>query len=462
MARAERVDVVVVGAGLAGLTAARELAAAGARVRVLEARDRVGGRTLNHDLGNGEVVEAGGQFVGPTQGHVLGLAEELGVETFPAYAEGQTVYVHGDRSKRFGGDIPPDLLALPDVGVMMARLRRVAGSIDLAEPWRSPNAAELDHMTTQTWARRLSLGRGGLELLEVLLGSAYGTTAAEASALFTAWYVAGAGDEHHPGTLDRMIGVTGGAQESRFVGGSQLLSLRMAEELGDAVVLGTPVRRISQARGGVEVRADGRTWQADRVVVTVPPHLVERIDFEPLLPAQQAALFGRMTFGTLMKCEAVYERPFWREDGLSGQGVFRGRTGPVCSMFDNSPPSGEPGILMGFVGAAQWKAWSGRPDRERRGAVLRSFAKVVGPRALEPVDYFEKDWTQEPWTRGGPTSVLAPGVLTELGRWRDVPHGRVHWAGAEHADHWNGFMDGAVRSGTDVAARIIGQEDSHE
>lgn len=450
----ERVDVVVVGAGLAGLVAARTLSAAGATVRVVEARDRVGGRTLNHDLGDGEVVEAGGQFVGPTQNHVLALARELGIDTFPAYDAGDTVYVHGARAKRFSGDIPPDYLALPDTGLMMARLDRLSRRIDLARPWDSPDAARLDSMTTESWARKVSLSRGGLDLLEILLGSAYGTSAAEASALFTLWYVAGAGDEDHPGTLDRMIGVAGGAQESRFVGGSQLLSLRMAEQLGDAVVLDAPVRAITQDRDGVVVRSDRQSWQADQVVMAVPPHLVQQIDFDPLVPAQQAALFQRMSFGTLMKCEAVYEKPFWREHGLSGQGVFRGQSSPVCSMFDNSPHLGSRGVLMGFVGARQWKAWSTRPERERRGAVLRSFAKVVGPEALEPVDYFEQDWTQEAWTRGGPTSVLAPGVLTELGRWRDVPHGRVHWAGAEHADHWNGFMDGAVRSGKDAADTI--------
>lgn len=451
-----RVDVVVVGAGLAGLTAARDLARGGRSVVVLEARDRVGGRTLNHDLGTGEVVEAGGQFVGPTQGRVLALARDLGVATFPAHDVGDSVYVHGERVRRFSGDVPPDPVALPDLALLMARISRHAARIDLAAPWTSPDAAALDAQTTATWARRVALGRGGLELLEALLGSAYGTTAAEASALFTLWYVAGAGDETHPGSLDRMIGVRGGAQESRFVGGSQRLAELLAAELGDAVRLGSPVRRVVQRGGGVTVSCDDLVVEADDVVVAVPPPLVGAIDFEPLLPAPQAALFQRMAFGTLMKCEAVYAEPFWRAEGLSGQGVFRGAADPICSMFDNTPPSGAPGVLMGFLGARQWKRWAARPAHERRGAVLRSFAKVVGPRALEPVDFVEQDWTSEEWTRGGPTSVLAPGVLTGLGRWRDVPHGRVHWAGAEHADHWCGYLDGAVRSGQDAAAALLG------
>jgi monoamine oxidase len=155
-----------------------------------------------------------------------------------------------------------------------------------------------------------------------------------------------------------------------------------------------------------------------------------------------------------MKCEAVYDEPFWRADGLSGMGVLRDGS-PIRSMFDNTPPSGGPGILMGFLGGAEWRRWAHRPDRERRGAVLRCFAKVVGPRAYDTRDYLEKDWTSDPWTLGGPTSVAAPGVLTDLGPWLGQPHGRVHWAGAELSPYWNGFMDGAVRSGETAAKEVL-------
>jgi monoamine oxidase len=450
----ETLDVIVVGAGLAGLTAARALHAAGRRVRVLEARDRVGGRTLNHRLPDGQVVEAGGQFVGPTQDRIVDLAASVGVTTFPAHDVGDSVYVHGETTRRFGGDIPPDLPALPDIAVATRRVAHAVRSIDLDEPWESPDADALDAQTFETWLRRTAVGTGGVELIDTLLGSAFGASASEASALFGLTYVAGAGDEDHPGTLDRMIGVAGGAQESRFVGGSQEISIRLADELDGRVTLNAPVRRIEQDASSVTVTSDAGTWTATQVIVAIPPHLAPAIDWAPVLPPQQDALFRRMTFGTLMKCEAVYDRPFWRDAGLSGQGVFRGVSGPVCSMFDNTPDSGSPGVLMGFVGSRQWRRWAPLSRRERGGAVLRAFEKVVGPAALSPVDYFEQDWTTEAFTRGGPASVLGPGVLTTLGRWRDVPHGRVHFAGAEHVDLWNGYMDGAVRSGRDVAAAV--------
>ncbi|MGW4059407.1 flavin monoamine oxidase family protein [Amycolatopsis sp. NPDC004747] len=448
-----RTDVVVVGAGLAGLTTARALTAAGRDVVVLEARDRVGGRTVNHDLGDGRVVEAGGQFVGPTQDHVLALAKQVGVGTFPAYDRGDAVYVSGTRTRRYGGDIPPDLLALPDLGVAMRRIDQLVGEIPLDAPWRAPKARQWDGMTFEGWIRRTTAGSGALDLVNVLLGSAYGGSAADASLLYSLWYVAAFGNEVTPGTLQRGFAVAGGAQESRFAGGSQLISTRVAEELDGRVVLGAPVRAIEQDGSEVIVKSDVDTWRARHVVVAVPPVLATRIDWRPLLPPQQDALFSRMTFGALMKCEAVYPEPFWRADGLSGQGVFR-RGSTICSMFDNTPPDGGPGVLMGFLGGPQWHAWAARPPRERRAAVLRAFATVAGKDALRPVDYFEQDWTGEEWTRGGPTSVVGPGVLTGLGHWRDRPFGRVHWAGAEHADHWNGYMDGAVRSG-ETAARAV-------
>ena len=452
-----RADIVVVGAGLAGLTAARLLTAQGRDVIVLEARERVGGRTLNHDLGDGKIVEAGGQFVGPTQDHILALAEEVGVKTFPSYAKGSSVYVGGQGPRRYNSEIPPDLLSLPDLAVTTLRIQQLVKKVPLDAPWQAAKARQWDNMTLESWIRGTTVGTGALDLVNVFLGSAYGADAANASLLFSLHYFAGFGNETTPGTLDRGLSVTGGAQESRFEGGSQLISQRLSEELDGRVVLNAPVRAIEQDGDTVTVRSDADTWRARQVVVAIPPVLAARISWQPLLPAQQDALFSRMTFGGLMKCEAVYPEPFWRADGLNGQGVFRNPS-PICSMFDNTPPDGGPGVLMGFLGGPQWHTWAHRPARERRAAALRAFATVVGRDALTPVEYFEQDWTSEAWTRGGPTAVLPPGVLTELGPWRDRSFGRVHWAGAEHSDYWNGYMDGAVRSGKNAVRAVLDHE----
>ncbi|MFF3967123.1 flavin monoamine oxidase family protein [Streptomyces griseorubiginosus] len=449
-------DVVVIGAGLAGLSAARDLVAAGKSVAVLEARDRVGGRLLNHDLGDGQVTEIGGQFVGPTQDRILALAKDVGVETYRAEVPGENVYVHDGRAKRFSGHTPPDLLALPDMGIALARIGKAAARIDPAAPWKAPNALELDGMTYETWLRKAEITGGGVDLVNIFLNSAYGGEARDASALFSLWYVATFGDETHPGTMERGTGTTGGAQDSRFVGGSQLVAQRLAVELDGRVHLSAPVRRVTQDSNGVTVVSDAGEWHAEQVIVAIPPLLASRIVWDPLLPPQQDQLFQRLPFGTLTKCVAVYDKPFWRAEGLSGMGLLRGGS-PIREMFDNTPQDGGPGVLMGFLGGKEWRKWAHRPARERRGAVLRSFAQVVGERAFETLDYVEQDWTAEQWTQGGPTSIAAPGVLTSYGEWMGRAFGRVHWAGAEFSPYWNGFMDGAVRSGQDAAAELLAQ-----
>jgi monoamine oxidase len=448
-------DVVVIGAGLAGLTAARELVAAGLSVAVLEARDRVGGRLLNHDLGDGQVTEIGGQFVGPTQDHILALAKDVGVAAYRATVPGESVYVHGGTAKRFSGSTPPDPLALPDMGIALARIAKAVGKVDPKAPWQAPDARALDGMTYETWLRKAEITGAAVDLVNIFLNSAYGGEARDASALFSLWYVSTFGDETHPGTMERGTGTEGGAQESRFVGGSQLVAQRLAVELDGRVRLSAPVRRISQDSTGVTVVSDAGDWRARRVIVAVPPLLASRIVWDPLLPPQQDQLFQRLPFGTLMKCVAVYDKPFWRAEGLSGMGLLRDGS-PIREMFDNTPPDGGPGVLMGFLGGREWRKWAHRPARERRGAVLRCFAQVVGERAFDTVDYVEQDWTAEQWTQGGPSSVAAPGVLTAYGEWMGRSFGRVHWAGSEFSPYWTGFMDGAVRSGKQAATELLG------
>jgi monoamine oxidase len=450
--RPQRVDVVVVGAGLAGLTTARRLVAAGHSVVVLEARDRVGGRTLNHDLGGGHAVEVGGQFVGPTQDHILALAEEVGAKPYKSTLPGENVYYADGIRRTYSGDIPPDPIALPDLALTIERLNRMSRSVPVDAPWAAADAVEYDSQTLHSWLRGNNVLPRARELVNVFLSSAYGGEASDASLLFTLYYIACFGNERNPGTLERGIGQEGGAQDSRFHGGSQLVSIRMAEQLDGRVVLNAPVRRIDQDDTGATVYSDAGTWRAARVVVAVPPPLAAKIDWAPVLPVQHQTLFGRLPLGTLMKVEAVYQRPFWRDAGLTGMAV--NLEGPVRSMFDNTPPSdGAPGVLMGFVGGHAWREYRDKPA-ERRKAALANFATTVGDRALSPVDYFEQDWTREPWTLGGPVSVANCGTVSDFGAAIRQPFKRVHWAGTETAIYWNGYMDGAVSSGKRAAAEV--------
>jgi monoamine oxidase len=454
---ATAVDVVVVGAGLAGLTTARRLVAAGRSVAVLEARDRVGGRTLNHDLGGGDVTEAGGQYVGPTQNHVLALCAELRVATYPGYHAGDNVYVADGRAKRYTGDIPPDLLALPDLAQMLLRLDAMAKDFPVDAPWTYKDAEKLDGMTAETWIKSNTINSPRiLQLVDLFLSPALGSRAADVSMLFLLATIAGYGDEDTPGTLERGIGSEDGAQDARLVGGTQLLSIRMAQQLGDRVALNAPVASIDQSGpdGVLVTAADGRAWRGRRVVVAIPPPLAVEIAWTPLLPAEHDALRRRMPLGTLAKCEAIYDTPFWRANGLSGQAIKLGDAA-VPAMFDNTPPDGSPGVLMGFMGGRSWRKWQTASAADRRAAVLEDFAQAYGAQARQPVDYFEQDWVQERWTRGGPTSVMGPGTVVDFGRHLTEPVGAVHWAGTETAGYWNGYMDGAIASGKRAASEVL-------
>jgi monoamine oxidase len=443
--------VIVVGAGLAGLVAARQLAAAGRGVIVIEARDRVGGRTANASIGAGKVTEMGGQWVGPTQDRVLALADELGVETFPTYHEGRNLVELGGRVRRYKGTIPrlaPHVLL--DVQRALRKVRRAARRVPAEAPWTAPKAAELDSQTLASWMRKRARTKKGRRLLEVATGTVMGTGTAELSALWMLSYVSSAG------SFEAMVDVEGGAQQDRFVGGSQQLSQRLAEELGEALVLEAPVRRIAQDGAGLDVEADGFQARAHRVIVAVPPPLTARISFAPSLGGRRDQLTQRMANGALTKCAAVYPEPFWREQDLSGQAVSDG--GPVTTTFDNSPPDGTPGVLLGFIAGPEAIRHARRSEADRRRVVLECFERLFGEQAAKPGIYLETAWAEEEWSRGGPVCSFGPGVLASYGEALRQPAGRVHWAGAETATIWCGYMDGAVRSGERAAEEVLDAE----
>lgn len=457
--RPRSADVVVVGAGLSGLMAAREVAAAGRSVLVLEARDRVGGRTLNRQLDRDTVVEIGGQWVGPTQDVLLGLARTLGVDTFPTYNTGDYLYHRDGTGTRYTPDtplgaIPPDVGAAEAFAAMTA-LDQMAATLPLDAPWTAPRAAEWDAQTFETWKLANTVTPGGRFLLDLTLQAIWAAEPRDVSLLHVLMYIRGAGNETTGGSLTRLVNTAGGAQESRFVGGSQRVSLELARALGRRrVVLGAPVRRIAQRRGGVTITADRiGTVKARRVIVTAPPAVSAFIDHDPVLPAARAQLLQRFPQGNAIKCMAVYDEPFWRADGLAGQVTSDGD--PVRITFDNSPPDGSPGVMLGFIEGHAARVWSRRPAAERRAAVLRNLATYFGSKAASPRDYVEMDWASERWTGGCYVGFTGPGVLLDYGEALRAPVGRIHWAGAETATIWNGYMDGALRSGIRAAKEAL-------
>jgi monoamine oxidase len=442
------VDAVVVGAGLAGLSAARALRAAGRSVVVLEARDRVGGRTLNHDIGDGKVVEVGGQWVGPTQHRLLALAAELGIETFPTYNEGENLVALGDRRQRYRGAIPRiNPLVLLEVGQARFRLDRMARTVPLEAPWEAQRAAVWDGQTYWSWIRRTVASPAARELFRMSTQAVWACEPEDVSFLHVLFYA------HSAGGFDDLIGTDGGAQQDRFVGGSQRLALGLAERLGDAVRLSSPVHALAWDAEGVSVAFDGGALRAGAVVVAIPPTLTSRLRYDPPFPGLRDQLTQRMPQGAVIKCMAIYDEPFWRRDGLTGQALSE--RGPARITFDNSPPDGSPGVLLGFLEARYARELGRLSPDERRDRVVEGFARVFGPRAARPEGYVERAWADEEWTRGCYGCYFTPGGWTGYGRALREPIGPIHWAGAETATVWNGYMDGAVQSGERAAAAVL-------
>lgn len=482
-------DVVVLGAGFAGLTAARRLQAKGLKVVVLEARDRVGGRVFNQDLAAngfpGRVVEMGGQFVGPLpdepatasvptqavynpQDRILALAKEVGVGTFKTYNAGNYVNFVQGQALPYSSDtrIPPDPSAA-NAGLALGLLNQMASQVPANAPWTAPNAAQLDGETVESWMRRMLVPPGQdpesptNHLVTLALQAVLSVEPREISMLQLLFYIASAG------TLDNLVDTADGGQDSRFVGGSQEIAIRVANALGDSLVLNAPVRAISQANGKVTASGDSFSVTARQAVIALPPALAGRIVYQPSLASLGAYLRDQLTqrwfMASILKVNVLYPRPFWRDAGLAGQ--VTSDTGAVRATFDNTPyPDDQsatvhPGAILGFIEADEARHWQTQTRLQRYQRVIADLANYFGPQALQPLGgingYYEALWNLEPFSGGGPVGHPGPGALTEHGPALRTPVGLIHWAGTETAVRWNGYMDGAVESGQRAADEVV-------
>ncbi|MBY0443427.1 MAG: flavin monoamine oxidase family protein [Mycobacteriaceae bacterium] len=436
-------DVVVIGAGFAGLTAARDLVRRGHDVLVLEGRDRVGGRSLTSNVA-GIPADMGGTFVGPTQDAILALAAELQISTCPTFHRGANVIQRGNSLRSYRGTIPKlppvDLL---DIGRLRWQLARIARSVPLDAPWAARRAQALDSQSLGEWLRSVHATATSRELLAIVSRVTWGCEPDEVSMLHTARYVRAAGG------LDRMLDVHNGAQQDHFLTGTQPIAERMAAELGSRVMLNAFARQIDWHYSGATVSFDHGQAVARYIIMAIPPAHRAAIICTPALPAEYEQLAAHWPQGQLSKACAAYPTPFWRADGLSGMALSD--TGPVFITFDISPPGDGPGVLLGFADARRFDQI---PAQLRRHHALDCFAQLFGEQAREPLDYIDYRWGAEEFAAGGPTAAVPPGSWTRYGPWLRRPVGPIHWAGTETADQWTGFLDGAVRSGQRAAAEV--------
>jgi monoamine oxidase len=442
-------DVCVVGAGYAGLTAARRLHQAGRTVVVVEARDRVGGRVWTEHLPDGSPIDRGAGWLAPYHDAALALAEELGVTTYKTWVKGKHLLVDGDRMRRYTGLIPKiSPLAVLTIGWNQLRVDRMSKQVPLDAPWTAKRAEEWDARTVADYLERTGIrSQVGRDLFDMAVRGLFTGDLADTSFLHLLFLT-----RAHT-SLSALFSIEKGSQENLVDGGAGLMAQRMADELGAAVHLSAPVRAIAQRDDHVVVGAGEVTVHARHAIVSAPPALVSEIDFDPVLPPDRAELYRKAVAGPESKTLVIYDEPFWRAEGYSGQTAAPGSVSEVT--IDASPASGSVGVLGSFTFGHVAERADALDPAERHASLRAALAARLGPRAADPVDIVETAWWKQEWTRGCSMAHFPPGVLTRLGHLLQEPFGRVHWAGTETSMRSHGAIDGAIRSGQRAAAEVL-------
>ncbi|MGH3940580.1 MAG: flavin monoamine oxidase family protein [Pseudonocardiaceae bacterium] len=435
--------VIVVGAGLAGLTAATRLAAHGVEVQVFEARDRVGGRMHGIEVAAGSWVDAGAAYLGEQHTELLALLSEYDLKTTPTTMTGDSRFMLRAIEDTRPGRFPP--LSAVALGEMFDLLDELTRAVHVTTPWSTPDAVHLDSTTAAQWAEHHLTHLDAQLFFPLFLGEMMAADPADVSILHMAFYLRSGGGISYLNSFE------GGAQQDRVAGGAHQLCVKLAAGLGARRVrLADPVRAIHQDVDGVNVHSVSGSERSDAVVVALPPVLADTLDYQPGPPVPRSSAFTAP--GCAVKVHLVYPAPLWREHGLSGWSVSA--TGPLLSTVDDSPPDGGIGVLTGFVTGSEARRFAALSAGDQRGAAVAQAGRLF-PQLPAPIGYHATDWVNENYSRGCYAALFGPGDWVAHGRHLTRSHQRVHWAGTETSTEYFGLMEGAIRSGQRAATEIL-------
>ena len=403
------VDCAIIGAGSQGLSCSTP-ADRGLNVTVLEARDRVGGRLENKVLSDGAYVELGGQWIGPGFDALNEIIDDLGLETIGLPAKGNLVVrLRGQALEVPSSEDAPALtpFEVSDLGQGLLRLRRLAERLRDDAAWRKANDAWLGQ-DLRRWVSTNLRTQGAQRRFAEVYAAAFGPMPKGATLLEGLHQVNSGPDS------ESMLASNGGLHQKRVAGGMAAVAEGLAARLGDVVRLNAPVIRIGALR---PVRRDspgrrrGDRGQAGHL--HLPPRLAVALEHQPALPAWRAEAADKVAAGNVIKAFLIYDRPFWRELGYSGQSSAD--EGAVRVTFDTTANDSERGHLMGFFEGADADSLSKRSVTLRERAFVDSVTRTFGEVARTPVAYIERDWAAEEFTGGCHGAHFAPGVWTTNG-----------------------------------------------
>jgi len=444
----ELYDVVIIGAGLSGLTAARRLFQASKKVLVLEAQDRVGGRTWSQPIGGEDFIDVGGQWIGKGHNQMYKLVEEAGLKTFPTFTKGKSILRRQAENKTYKGETPPlGLLALLSVQKALNKLDKAASTISLETPWLSDHSFALDHQSVGSWIDETISNKKARTLIKRMAEGELCQPIDDVS------FLQALSSARATGSFKQAEKVEDGALRDRIFGGAQRVSHFLHEHVKDSVKLNCPVSFVKQLENHVLIGNEDFSVKTKKVIITAPLPVLKKIQFTPELPKEKQILIDSMKMGTVIKCHAVYATPFWRAQGLNGSSTCLDEV--VELTVDNSVPSSEKGIVTSLIHADRAKALLKLSDKERKEVLLKAYANLFGEQALTPISYHDYSFSNNPWIGGAYSGYFKNGDFSKYGEHIAKSNGNIHWAGTETSTLFKGFMEGAVLSGERVAREIL-------